>query len=74
MNIQGIFNGRKEHRTKPKGKELRDEDIVFFRYYLAHNKEFEMGIDKIRNALIERAERKSYHPVKEYLKWVILGR
>ena len=26
-----------------------------------------MGKEEISNALIERAERKSYHPVKEYL-------
>lgn len=61
-------------RTKiiKKGKRIEDEDIIFLQYYLAHNKQFEMGLDKIRNALIERADRKSYHPVKEYLdelKW-----
>lgn len=50
-----------------KGQELRDKDIVFVQYYLAHNKQFEMGIDKITNAITELSERKRFHPVKEYL-------
>lgn len=50
-----------------KGKRIEDEDLVFLQYYLSHNKHFEMGIDKIRNALLEKADRSSYHPVKEYL-------
>ena len=56
-------------RTKiiPKGKRIEDEDIIFLQYYLCHNKQFEMDIRKIRNALIERADRKSWHPVKKYL-------
>jgi putative DNA primase/helicase len=56
-------------RTKiiPKGKRIEDEDIVFIRYYLAHNKQFQMPKEEIRDALMERADRKSYHPVKEYL-------
>ena len=56
-------------RTKiiPKGKRIEDEDIIFLQYYLCHNRQFEMDIKKIRNALIERADRKSWHPVKEYL-------
>jgi len=71
------FNGSFEYsrdfqwpeRTKiiKKGKRIEDEDIVFLRYYLAHNKQFQMGKEDIRDALIERADRKSYHPVKEYL-------
>lgn len=57
-----------EHsRTITRGKRIEDEDIIFLQYYLAHNKRFEMGIDKIRNALLERADRESYHPVKFYL-------
>lgn len=50
-----------------KGQELRDKDIVFVQYYLAHNKQFEMGIDKITNALTELSERNHYHPIKFYL-------
>lgn len=49
------------------GKRIEDEDIVFLQYYLAHNKRFEMSIEKIRNALLEKADRISYHPVKFYL-------
>ena len=72
-------------RTIQKGKRIEEEDIVFLQYYLAHNKRFEMGIEKIRNALLERADRTSYHPVKEYLnelnwdkeprldKWLVRG-
>ncbi len=57
-----------EHiNTIPKGKRIEDEDIVFIQYYLAHNKHFEMPLEKIRNALTENAARKNYHPVKEYL-------
>lgn len=75
-----------EHsRTIQLGKRIEDEDIIFLQYYLAYNKRFEMGIDKIRNALLERADRESYHPVKFYLsqlewdgtkrldKWLIHG-
>jgi predicted P-loop ATPase len=51
-----------------KGQELRDKDIVFVQYYLAHNKDFEMPIPKITNALIELAERNRYHPIKNYLQ------
>ena len=61
------FQWPERTRTIPKGKRIEDEDIVFIQYYLAINKKYEVGIDKIRNALIERADRKSYHPVKEYL-------
>lgn len=50
-----------------KGKRIEDEDLIYLQYYLAHNKLFEMGIDKIRNALLEKADRNRYHPVKEYL-------
>lgn len=50
-----------------KGQELRDKDIVFVQYYLAHNKQFEMGIDKITNAITELSERNHFHPVREYL-------
>ena len=50
-----------------KGQELRDKDIVFVQYYLAQNKSFEMGIDKITNAITELAERNHFHPVREYL-------
>lgn len=56
----------------PKGKRVEDEDIVFIQYYLAHNKRFEISTDKIRNAILEIADRRLYHPVKEYLnslKW-----
>lgn len=68
-----------------KGKRVEDDDIVFIQYYIAHNKAFEMPIDKIRNVLLEIADRKSYHPVKFYLsqlewdhearldKWLIEG-
>jgi len=56
-----IWHGIKE------GQELRDKDIVFVQYYLAHNKFFEMPIDKITNAIIELSERKKYHPVRQYL-------
>ena len=57
-----------EHtREIQKGKRIEDEDIIFLQYYFAHNKRFEMGIDKIRNALLERADRISFHPVKFYL-------
>lgn len=51
-----------------KGQELRDKDIVFVQYYLAHNKQFEMGIDKITNAITELSERNRFHPIKEYLE------
>ena len=61
------FQWPERTKTIPKGKRIEDEDIVFLRYYLAHNKQFQMGKDDIRDALIERADRKSYHPVKEYL-------
>lgn len=54
------------HNVKS-GQELRDKDFVFVQYYLAHNKNFEMGIDKITNAIIELSERKKYHPIKKYL-------
>lgn len=54
------------HDTK-KGQELRDKDIIFVQYYLAHNKNFEMVPAKVTNALIELAERNRYHPIKEYL-------
>lgn len=50
-----------------KGQELRDKDIVFVQYYLAQNKQFEMGIDKITNAITELSERNHFHPVREYL-------
>lgn len=50
-----------------RGQELRDKDFIFVQYYLAHNKTFEMGIDKITNAIIELAERNRYHPIKFYL-------
>ena len=50
-----------------KGQELRDKDIVFVQYYLAQNRAFEMGIEKITNAITELAERNHYHPVREYL-------
>lgn len=50
------------------GQELRDKDFIFVQYYLAHNKNFEMGIDKITNAVIELAERNRYHPIKKYLQ------
>lgn len=59
------------NKTIQKGKRIEDEDLVFLQYYLSHNKEFEMGVDKIRNALIEKADRTSYHPVKEYLNKLI---
>lgn len=49
------------------GKRIEDEDIVYLQYYLAHNKHFEMGCDKVKNALIEIAARSTFHPVKEYL-------
>lgn len=55
-----------------KGQELRDKDIVFVQYYLAHNKKFEMPTSKITNALVEIAERNRYHPIRRYLntlKW-----
>lgn len=50
-----------------KGQELRDKDIVFVQHYLAHNKNFEMSLDKITNAVIELSERHKYHPIKFYL-------
>lgn len=50
-----------------KGQELRDKDIIFVQYYLAHNKHFEMPIEKITNALVELGERNRYHPIREYL-------
>ena len=50
------------------GQELRDKDFVFVQYYLAHNKQFEIGIDKIANSIIEIAERNKYHPIKQYLE------
>ena len=57
-----------EHEgMKLKGERLTDKDVVYIQYYLAHNKHFEMGIDKIKNALIEISDRKYYHPVREYL-------
>lgn len=57
-----------EHpRSIPKGKRIEDEDLVFLQYYLSHNKRLEMGLDKIRNAMLEVADRRTYHPVKEYL-------
>lgn len=49
------------------GKRIEEEDLVFIQYYLAKNKLLEMGIEKIRNALLEKASRDSYHPVKFYL-------
>lgn len=55
------------HNVKS-GQELRDKDIIFVQYYLAHNKSFEMPIPKITNALIELGERNRYHPIKNYLK------
>lgn len=55
------------HNVKA-GQELRDKDIVFVQYYLAHNKSFEMAIEKITNALIELGERNHYHPIKKYLR------
>lgn len=61
------FQWPERTKTIKKGKRIEDEDIIFLQYYLAHNKQFEMGLDKIKNAVIERADRKSYHPVKEYL-------
>ena len=61
------FQWPERTRTIKKGKRIEDEDIIFLQYYLAHNRKFEMDIKKIRNALIERADRKSYHPIKEYL-------
>lgn len=61
------FQWPEHDKSIRKGKRVEDEDIVFIQYYLCHNKHFEIGIDKIRNALIEQAARKSYHPVKEYL-------
>lgn len=51
-----------------KGQELRDKDIVFVQYYLCHNKFFEMGNDKITNAIIEISERHKYHPIRFYLR------
>lgn len=50
-----------------KGQELRDKDLVFIQYYLAHNKSFEMPIQKITNAIVELSERKKYHPIRLYL-------
>lgn len=50
-----------------KGKRLDDDDIIFLQYYLAHNKRFEMTVDKIRNAIIEVSRRNTHHPVRFYL-------
>ena len=79
------FQWPERTKTIKKGKRIEDEDIIFLRYYLAHNKQFQMPKDDIRDALIERADRKSYHPIKEYLdelswdeeprlnKWLVYG-
>lgn len=50
-----------------RGKRLDDDDIIFLQYYLAHNKRFEMTVEKIRNAIIEISRRSIYHPVRFYL-------
>lgn len=50
-----------------KGNRIEKEDLIHLRYYLAHNKLFDMGLEDIENALIEKAARTQYHPVKEYL-------
>lgn len=54
------------HNVK-RGQELRDKDLVFVQYYLANTKDFEMGIDKITNAIIQIAEGNKYNPVRFYL-------
>ena len=51
-----------------KGKRVEDEDLIYLQYYLAYNKKVEFPVEKIRNALIEKADRTRYHPVKEYLE------
>ena len=61
------FKWPDHERLIPKGKRVEDEDLVFIQYYLAKNKFLEIGEEKIRNAILEKASRTSYHPVKFYL-------
>lgn len=65
------FQWPEHNKAIPNGKRIEDEDIVSAQYYLAHNKQFEMTIEKIRNAITETACRTSYHPVREYLDRLI---
>lgn len=61
------FNWPDHPGTTKKGSRIEKEDLIHLRYYLAHNKLFDMGLEDIENALIEKAARTVYNPVKEYL-------
>ena len=44
-----------------------DEDLVFFKVYLARNFKFEPPTSLIMEGVIHMAKTKAYHPVKQYL-------
>ncbi len=49
------------------GKQINDEDLTYFKYYLSKNAKFEPPVNLILEAAIVIAEQNSYHPVRKYL-------
>ena len=52
---------------KEKGLTISEKDEIYLQYYLSHNRNFEMPLEKIKNAILEICDRSSYHPIQEYL-------
>jgi len=61
------FNWPEHPEKKRKGDRIEESDFIHLKYYLAHNKKFDMTVQQNKDALTEYAARTRYHPVTEYL-------
>lgn len=54
------------------GKQITDEDLIYFKYYLAKNFKFEPPTSLLLEGIVQLAKNNAYHPVRDYLnslKW-----
>lgn len=49
------------------GSILKDEDLVYFKYYLAKNFKFEPPVSLLMEGIVQLAKTQCYHPVRNYL-------
>lgn len=49
------------------GKQITDEDLIYFKHYLAKNCQFEPPTSLILEGIVALAKNNSHHPVRQYL-------
>lgn len=50
------------------GKQITDEDLIYFKYYLAKNCKFEPPTSLLLEGIVQLARNNQYHPVRQYLE------